>query len=231
MAFSYVASGDYQNTSSTTSTQNPTSGVEGDMVILWAVSRSASSTMDFTDPTGFTPIGSVTRAQNTSLGANQHLAARFWWGLRPAGASFPLSVTRDSGANTVMRIGFALLRSDAAETAGVFGTQDDTTGTTNSAAFTPADYATPNGTAMIFAFAGPDVSGALSTPSPLQSFTLDDTYSSDNPAGLALSKAVTAGTIDLPTFVRGSATAWVTRVITIDRVSGGIYVDGAVHLA
>lgn len=232
MAFSLVGGTNTQATgnNSTLTRVITVPGVPGDPQFIWAAGRASDNLADFDDPASWTRVGPVLRAYNPSLGTRPYLAVQVWWRVAPPSGYDEVTIYKVSHTNSRFRGGAIAYESDAGEVPWILGTpQVDTTGSTNTTTFTPASYTTPTGLVLCSVWAGPDLSGAMGSPTAPSGFTLDVDYSSDDPQGSTLSRQSTAGSVTMPTWVKGDATAWASLTFTLDRQRGGIYVDGAVH--
>jgi len=220
MAFTFAGGTNTQNTSTNGALTRTVStpGLPGDAQFLWAAGRASDDLADYDDPPGgWTRVGGMVRFHNPSLGTRPYAAVQVWWRIAPASSYSSETITKVAHTNSRFRGGAFTYESDSGETASIRGTpQIDTTGSTNSTTFTPANYTTPRGLVLCNVWRGPDLAGFMNDPTTPNGFVEDADYASDDPQGVTVSQEVTSSPVSMPTWTFGSATAWGSLTFTIN---------------
>lgn len=227
-AYAYASAGNQANSTSTStlSAAMPAGGgaasiAAGDVIFLLAKSQTESATSTHSVPAGYGELGSIVRSDAGSGFARRYGAIQLWW--KVAGVSEPsASVTLNSPgsgydwtvqAYTYRAIGGSPLAKIVA------ACLDDTTGTTGAATYTPPSRTAPVGTVLAF-IAQNRISGTLNEANA-QGFTTRVTGTNE-PAHKMMDKAVTAGSVTLPTLgiVGGTSRPWMSKSLVLDRDPG-----------
>ena len=202
-----------------TVTANLGSLADKDALFFWAGSRSTANTHTFTTPSGFTQLGSTLRTDYPSAPGHQRYSAVDLWWKRATGPESSLTATGSPGING-MRVGYDAFRSSTGETPAIVSPcQDDSTGSTASATYTPPSYTTTRTSlVLLFVWQHPDVNGTLAVTTA-QGFTVLDFWNafSGNPIGAVLGQVLTAGTHTMPTVgaTGGLVRPWSSKTLAL----------------
>lgn len=226
-AYVYTSSGSEATSESLTtlSAAMPAGGgaasiAAGDVIFLLAKSQTASASTTHSAPPGYSELGSIVASDTGSGFVRRYAQMQLWWkvaGASEPSASMTINSTGGSFRFTVQSITYRAVGGALAKIVGAC--VDDTTGTTASTTYTAPSRMVPVGVAIAF-IAQNNLSGALNE-SNAQGFTTRIT-SSREPALKLMDKAVTAGSITMPTLgiVGGASFPWMSKSLVLDRDPG-----------